>query len=75
MMYRRWHDAFSRTSLAQLIDEWVHDEIDRTILKRRLLDNAPFQGIADEVFLSEDRTKKRFYESEHRLAGIAETRT
>ncbi len=57
----------SRSQWEQLIDEWVFNEIDRAILKRRLLDGICFQQLADEFCLSLDRIKSRFYKAEKLL--------
>lgn len=50
----RWSAAnvaadLSRSEWAQLIDEWIFNERDRYILKRRLLDGIRYCQIADEV--------------------------
>lgn len=57
----------SRSQWSELIDEWILDERDRFILKRRLLDGVCFQQLADESCLALDSVKKRFYKAEHRL--------
>ena len=57
----------SRTEWNQIIDDWIFSEIDRFILKRRLLDGLCFQQVADEVNLSIEQVKKRYYKSEKEL--------
>lgn len=57
----------SRTEWNQLIDDWIFSEIDRHILKRRLLDGLCFQQVADEVNLSIEQVKKRYYKAQKEL--------
>ncbi|MFI3171715.1 MAG: hypothetical protein R3Y09_06610 [Clostridia bacterium] len=57
----------SRTEWIELIEEWVHDEINRAMLKRRLLDGVTFQCLSDEFNLSIDQCKKRVYRSQEQL--------
>ena len=42
----------SRSDWENLIDEWVHSERDRKMLKRYLLDGIPFEPLAEEFDLS-----------------------
>ncbi|MBR0340751.1 MAG: hypothetical protein IJH64_00600 [Oscillospiraceae bacterium] len=43
----------SNTIISQTIDEWVHGERDRKIMKRRLIDCICYEPLADEFMLSE----------------------
>lgn len=45
-------DDMSRTEIEYLIDEWIHKERDRKILKRRLLDGICYEPLAEEFDLS-----------------------
>lgn len=56
-----------RSEWEKLIDEWIFNDIDRKMLKMRLLDGARLKEIADEVNLSIDQTKRRLYRSQNRL--------
>ena len=56
-----------RSKWENLIDEWIFNDIDRKMLKMRLLDGARMQEIADEINLSIDQTKRRLYRSQNRL--------
>lgn len=56
-----------RSKWENLIDEWIFNDIDRKMLKMRLLDGARIQEIADEINLSIDQTKRRLYRSQNRL--------
>lgn len=42
----------SNTQLSALIDEWIKNERDRKILKRRLIDGIHFEPLAEEFDLS-----------------------
>ena len=57
----------SRTQWIYLIDEYIFSERDRRILKRRLLDAVTFEKLAEEEFLSVQRTKEIFYASRDKL--------
>ena len=48
----------SRTEWENLIDEWIFNERDREILKRRLLDGLTYKELQDEFNLSIDRLKR-----------------
>ena len=50
--------------IADLIDEWIHSERDRKILKRRLIDGICFEPLAEEFDLSVRRVKSIVYKSE-----------
>lgn len=43
---------FSRSQWEDLIDEWIFNERDRNILKRRLLDGLCYENLAEEFELS-----------------------
>ena len=57
----------SRSEWNQIIDDWIFSEIDRHILKRRLLDGLCFQQVADEVNLSIEQVKKRYHKAQKEL--------
>lgn len=42
----------SRSEISALIDEWIFNERDRNILKRRLLDGICYEPLAEEFSLS-----------------------
>lgn len=42
----------SNSEIATLIDEWIHSERDRKILKRRLIDGIRFEPLAEEFDMS-----------------------
>lgn len=47
----------SNSEISQLIDEWLHNERDRKILKRRLIDGIIYERIAEEYGLSVTQVK------------------
>lgn len=44
-------DNISNSEIERLIDEWIHSERDRKILKRRLIDGICYEPLADEMFM------------------------
>ena len=56
-----------RSKWVQLIDEWIFNERDRAILKRRLLDGVCFEPLAEEFNLSIQQTKTIVYKAQARL--------
>ena len=61
----------SRTEIEFLIDEWIHKERDRAILKRRLLDGICYEPLAEEFDLSVRQVKNIVYKAEERLFSKA----
>lgn len=57
----------SRSQIEHLIDEWILNERDRAILKRRLCDGIPYEPLAEEFNLSVQRIKSIVYKSKERL--------
>lgn len=47
-----------------LIDEYIHSERDRNILKRRLIDGITYEGLAEEFDLSVTQIKRIVYKGE-----------
>lgn len=60
------HDL-SRSQLSVLIDEWILNERDRAIVKRRLLDGICFEPLAEEFCLSVRQVKNIVYRAEEKL--------
>lgn len=50
-----------------LIDEWIYNERDRNILKRRLLDGITYEKLADEFDMSVRQVKNIVYKGESRI--------
>ena len=51
----------SNTQLSHTIDEWIKNERDRHILKRRLIDGIRLEPLAEEFNLTVDRIKQIIY--------------
>ena len=57
----------SRSELEKAIDEWILNERDRKILKRRLLDGIIYESPSYEFDLSVRHIKTIVYKGEERL--------
>lgn len=58
----------SATQRAMLIDEWIFNERDRKILKRRLLDGIKYEPLAEEFGLSVRQTKTIVYKGVQKIS-------
>lgn len=59
--------GLSRSQWETLIDEWIFNERDRKILKRRYLDNITYEALAEEFDLSTQRVSDIVYKSREQL--------
>lgn len=57
----------SRSEWEYLINEWIFNERDRAILKRRLLDGIHYEPLAEEFDLSVTQVKNIVYKSQEKL--------
>ena len=55
------------TQISNLIDEHIHKERDRKILKRRLCDGILYEALAEEFDLSVQRVKTIIYKGQDKL--------
>lgn len=55
------------SDIANAIDEWIHSERDRKILKRRLIDGICYEPLADEMGMSVRQIKKIVSRAEEQL--------
>lgn len=58
----------SRSEIALLIDEWIFNERNRGILKRRLLDGVTYERLAEEFELSTQQVKTICYKCQNILS-------
>lgn len=58
---------YSNSQIAALIDEWIHSERDRLIMKRRLIDGVCFEPLAEEFGLSVVQVKRIVYKCEEKI--------
>jgi DNA-directed RNA polymerase sigma subunit (sigma70/sigma32) len=57
----------SRSQWENLIDEWIFNERDRAILKRRLLDGLTFEQLAEEFNFSTQNIQRIVYKAQNKL--------
>ena len=55
---------YSNSGMILLIDEYIHSERDRKILKRRLIDGLTYESLAEEFDLSVTQIKRIVYKGE-----------
>lgn len=60
-------DELSNSEITYLIDEYIHSERDRKILKRRLIDGICYEPLAEEFDMSVRQIKAIVYKSQERL--------
>lgn len=58
----------SRPEVEKLIDDWIFNERDRKILKRRLLDGICFEPLAEEFELSVTQIKSIVYKGLNKIS-------
>ena len=58
---------YTNSEMEHAIDEVIHSERDRNILKRRYIDGILFEPLAEEFNLSVRRVKDIVYKSENKL--------
>lgn len=59
--------AYTNSQIAAIIDEYIHSERDRKILKRRFIDGICYDPLAEEFDLSVRQVKNIVYKSEKLL--------
>lgn len=58
---------YTNSQICALIDEHIHSERDRRILKRRLCDGICFEPLAEEFDMSDRQIKRIIYKPQERL--------
>jgi hypothetical protein len=58
---------YTNSAVAEAIDEYIHSERDRAILKRRLIDVVYFESLAEEFDLSVRQVKNIVYKGQERV--------
>ena len=56
-----------KSEVEHLIDEWILNERDRSILKRRLIDGITYEKIASEYDMSVRQIKNIVYKGEKKI--------
>lgn len=60
-------EHISNSHLSALIDEWIKNERNRKLMKRRLIDGITLEKIAEEFDISVTRTRQIIAEAENLL--------
>ena len=55
---------YSNAKIAQVIDDYIHNERNREILKRRFIDGVCYEPLAEEFELSVRQVKNIVYRNE-----------
>lgn len=58
---------YTNSKISWLIDEHIHSERDRKILKRRMIDGICFEPLAEEFGLSVRRVKDIVYKGQKKI--------
>lgn len=58
---------YTNSRIRELIDEYVHSERNRAILKRRLVDGITFERLAEEFDMSVKQIKNIVYKLQEEL--------
>lgn len=58
---------YTNSQIAALIDEHIHNERDRAILKRRLIDGVCYEPLAEEFGISVQWVRAIVYRAQKRL--------
>lgn len=59
--------SYTNTQISILIDEYIHSERDRKMLKRRLIDGICYEPLAEEFDLSVRQCKSIIYKAQETL--------
>ena len=58
---------YTNSQISHAIDEYIHSERDRAILKRRLIDGICYEPLAEEFGLSVRQVKTIVYKAQEKL--------
>ena len=58
---------YTNSDIERLIEEHIHSERDRAIMKRRLIDGICFEPLAEEFDLSVSQVKRIVYKLEQKI--------
>lgn len=58
---------YTNSEVSNAIDDLIHSERDRAILKRRLIDGLTYEKLAEEFELSVCQIKRIVYKGENRI--------
>ena len=58
---------YTNTDISRVIDEYIHNERDRQILKRRYCDGVCYEPLAEEFDMSVSQIKRIIYRNENKI--------
>lgn len=58
---------YTNSEIGALIDEHIHNERDRRLLKRRLIDGVCYEPLAEEFDMSDRHIKRIIYKLQEQL--------
>lgn len=58
---------YTNTEIAHEIDEKIHSEIDRKLLKRRLIDGLTQEKLAEEFDMSVRQAQRKLYKLQEKV--------
>lgn len=58
---------YTNSEITRVIDEYIHNAKDRMILKRRLIDGATYEQIAEEAEIHETTCRRKVYKLQNVL--------
>ena len=58
---------YSRSQIEAVIEEWVLNERDRNVMKRRLIDGITYERLAEEFDMSPSQIKRIVYKCEDKI--------
>jgi hypothetical protein len=58
---------YTNSQISHIIDEYIHSERDRAILKRRLIDGICYEPLAEEFDMSVPQIKRIIYKCEDKV--------
>lgn len=60
---------YKNSDIAAIIDEYIHNEKHRALLKRRYIDGVCYEPLSEEFGLSVRQTKNIIYKYENMILG------
>ena len=58
---------YANSEIERVINEYIHSERDRALLKRRYIDGITYERLAEEFYLSVRQTKAIVYKASDKL--------
>ena len=58
---------YTNSQIREVIEEWIHNDRDRTILSLRLIEGRTFEQIAEQVDMSDRQVRRIVYKLQEQL--------